>query len=163
MILGSVIMEPLSPLKVDTSTKPATRAAPALPIEGMRAAAVAATSGERAISDADKACQKPRLSRTYTSTTHAVPRTSPTGSVVCGREISPPTDVRFDQPSYVHRTGISALAINDRPKPCAAAAGAGRDAGARTAVNASNANTMTAMNFAAVVTFMMAEARFRPM
>src|SRR5487761_709604 len=99
MILGSVIIEPLSPLKVDTSTRPATRPAPALPIAGMRAAAAPATSGEPAISAPDKACQKPRLSNTYTSTTHAVPRTSPTGSVVCGREISPPTDVRFDQPS----------------------------------------------------------------
>src|SRR6185437_14491608 len=150
MIRGSVIIEPLSPLKADTSTSPAITAAPALPIEGIRAAALAATSGELAISDADNACQNPRLSRTYTSMTHAVPRTRPTGNVVCGRETSPPTEVRFDQPSYVHRTGISALAISDRPKPCAA--GAGRDAGARTAVNASNANTMTAMNFAAVVT-----------
>src|SRR5579863_1952735 len=99
MILGSVIIEPLSPLKADIRTRPVTRPAPAAPIAGMRAAAVAATSGEEAISDADNACQKPRLSNTYTSTTQAVPRTSPMGSVVCGREISPPTEVRFDQPS----------------------------------------------------------------
>src|SRR6185312_5810063 len=99
MILESVITEPLSPLKVDTSTRAAIRAAPARPIKGMRAAADAATRGEPAISGADSTCQKPKLSRTYTSTTHAVPRTSPTGSVVWGRETSPPTDVRFDQPS----------------------------------------------------------------
>src|ERR1700677_4909717 len=99
MILGSVIIEPFSPLKLDTSTSPATRPAPALPIAGMRAAAVAATSGELAISDADNACQNPRLSNTYTSTTQAVPRTSPMGNVVCGPDTSPPTDVRFDHPS----------------------------------------------------------------
>src|SRR5579872_4526513 len=99
MILGSVIIEPLSPLKLDTSTRPATRPAPAVPIAGIRAAAGAATSGEPDISDADNACQKPRFSKMYTTTTQLVPRTNPMGSVVCGREISPPTEVRFDHPS----------------------------------------------------------------
>src|SRR5579883_2115174 len=162
MIRGSVIIEPLSPLNVDTSTRPATRAAPAWPIAGMRAAAVAATSGELAISDGVSACQKPRLSSTYTSTTHAVPRTRPMGRVVCGREISPPTEVRLDQPSYVQRTGMSALAINERLAGCAADTATGAAAGARTAVNANSPNTITAMNFAAVVTFITAEARRNP-
>src|SRR6185437_7573104 len=163
MTLESVITEPFSPLNVDTRTRPAIRAAPAFPIAGMRAAAVAATSGELAICDADSVCQNPRLSSTYTSTTHAVPRTSPMGSVVSGREGSPPTEVRFDQPSYVQRTGTSALAINDRPAACAVLAMDGVAAGARTAVNASNPNTRTATNFAAVVMFMTAAARRRPM
>jgi hypothetical protein len=44
-----------------------------------------------------------------------------------------------------------------------AAGDMGGSAGARTAVSASNPSTMTATNFAAVVTFMTAAARRRPM